>query len=408
MTLNTMGRRAAKATIASVLSAAMGLGLTACGNNHTVAFLYATTAKNNPGVISGYKIDFQAGHLVQLADSPVPSGGRNPVALVASPDHRFIYVVHRDDSTVVLFAIGTDGKLYAQHTYNVTGSFPLAASIDPSGKFLYVPFTYQKAPNGDQLYTPANPGPGGVTIFPITAADGSLGTPTTTNLGRSPVGVVATSANHFVYFISQDSANQTNLYGFSADPSTGALTPLPGVTINPGNVPSIGFPSGVTPSAIIEDPSSTHLYVTDQATNQLYSYLIAPNGVPSLLSNGTVPTDADPVGITIDITGKFLYVVNYTGGTIGGYTFGSNGAAILSTVAASTQAGTGPTCVTTIGSPTNTDPSHAIYLYASNALSNSITGQQMLPQDGSLRQIFESPFTAAALPTCLIAVPTIQ
>ena len=67
MTLNTMGRRAAKASIASMLSVAMGLGLTACGNNHTVAFLYATTAKNNPGVISGYKVDFQAGHLVQLA-----------------------------------------------------------------------------------------------------------------------------------------------------------------------------------------------------------------------------------------------------------------------------------------------------------------------------------------------------
>ena len=408
MTLNTMGRRAAKASIASVLSVAMGLGLTACGNNHTVAFLYATTAKNNPGVISGYKIDFQAGHLVQLADSPVPSGGRNPVALVASPDHRFIYVVHRDDSTVVLFAIGTDGKLYAQHTYNVTGSFPLAASIDPAGKFLYIPFTYQKGPNGEQLYTPANPGPGGVTIFPISATDGSLGTPSTTNVGRNPVGIVATSANHFVYVISQDSANGTNLYGFSANPSTGALTPLPGVTINPGNVPSIGFPSGVTPSAIIEDPSSTHLYLTDQASNQLLSYSIASNGVPSLLPNGTISTDAGPVGLTIDITGKFLYVVNYTGGTIGGYTFGSTGQAVLSTVAASTQAGTGPTCVTTTGSPTNSDPSHGIYLYTSNALSNSITGQQMLPQDGSLRQIFESPFVAAALPTCLIAVPTIQ
>ena len=408
MTLNTMGRRAAKASLASMLSVAMGLGLTACSSNHTVAFLYATTAKNNPGVISGYKIDLQAGRLTQLADSPVPSGGRNPVALVASPDHRFIYVVHRDDSTVVVFAIGTDGKLYAQHTYNVTGSFPLAASIDASGKFLYIPFTYQKGPNGEQLYTPANPGPGGVTTFPINTTDGSLGTPSTTNVGRSPVGVVATSSNHFVYVISQDSANGTNLYGFSADPNTGALTPLPGVTINPGNVPSIGFPSGVTPSAIIEDSSSTHLYVTDQASNQLLSYSVGANGIPSLLPNGTVSTDASPVGLTIDITGKFLFVVNYTGGTIGGYTFGSNGQAVLSTTAASTQAGTGPTCVTTVGAPTNADPSQGIYLYTSNALSNSITGQQVVPQDGSMRQIFESPFVAAALPTCLTAVPTIQ
>ncbi len=408
MTLNTMGRRAATASIASVLSVAMGLGLTACGNNHTVAFLYATTAKSNPGVISGYKIDYQSGHLVQLADSPVPSGGRNPVALVASPDHKYIYVIHRDDSSVVLFAIGTDGKLYAQHTYNVTGSFPLAASIDAAGKFLYVVFTYQSGPNGQQLYTPANPGPGGVTVFPISSTDGSLGAPTTTNLGRAPVGVVATDANHFVYMISQDGSTGANLYGFSANPTNGELTPLPGVTINPGNVSSVGFPSGVTPSAIIEDPSSSHLYLTDQASNQLLSYSIAANGVPTQLTNGTAPTDASPSGLTIDITGKFLYVVNYTGGTIGGYTFGANGQPILSTVAASTQAGTGPTCVATVGAPTNTNPSQGIYLYTSNALSNSVTGEQVLPQDGSLRQIFESPFVAAALPTCLIAVPTIQ
>ncbi len=46
--------------------------------------------------------------------------------------------------------------------------------------------------------------------------------------------------------------------------------------------------------------------MTDQASNQLLSYSIATNGVPTPLTNGTVPTDADPVGMTIDVTGKFL------------------------------------------------------------------------------------------------------
>ena len=60
-----------------------------------------------------------------------------------------------------------------------------------------------------------------------------------------------------------------NLLGFSAEPTTGALTPLPGVTINPGNVPSTGFPTGTNPSGIIEDHASTHLYVTDQTAKPL-------------------------------------------------------------------------------------------------------------------------------------------
>ncbi len=322
MTLNTMGRRATKVSIASFLSLAMGLGLTACSNDYTVAYVYATTSQANPGLISGYKVDYQSGFLRLLEDSPIPSGGKNPVAIVAGPGNRTLYVVHRDDSTVVFFAIGTDGKLYAQHTYNTSGSFPLAAAVDAAGKFLYVAFTYQNTAPDGQPYTPANPGPGGVSIFPI-ASDGSLGTPTTVNAGRNPVGIIASSKNRNVYVIEQDTATTANLLGFSADATTGMLTPLPGVTINPGNVPSTGFPSGTTPSGIIEDSSSSHLYVTDQTANSVTAYSVAANGVPSLLANGTAQTDASPRGMSFDLTGKYLYVVNSTGGTINGYTLGA-------------------------------------------------------------------------------------
>jgi len=412
MTLNTMGRRAATASIASILSVAMGLGLTACSNDYTVAYVYATTTLANPGLISGFRVDYQSGQLKLLADSPIPSGGKNPVAIVAAPGGRNLYVVHRDDSSVVFFAIGTDGKLYAQHTYNVTGSFPTAAALDAAGKFLYVAFTYQNCPAGsqnctagEQLYTPANPGPGGISIFPI-ATDGSLGTPTTVNVGRNPVGIVANNSNHIVYVIEQDTAIASNLLGFSADATTGALTPLPGVTINPGNVPSTGFPTGATPGGIIEDPTSTHLYVTDQTANVVTGYSVAANGVPSPLANGTARTDALPKGMSFDLTGKYLYVVNFTGGTISGYTLGPNGEPVPSSVAGSVQAGTGPTCVTVLGAPFD-NPTHAVYLYTSNNISNSVSGMQLNPADGSLRQIQSTPFTASALPTCLVSVGAI-
>ncbi len=399
MKLNEMGR----AAMASMLSLAIGLGVTACSRDYTVAYLYVTSAKNTPhGLVNGYKVDYQTGALTALADSPVDSGSKNPVMIVAAPNGRFLYVIHRDDSDVVEFSIGTDGKIYPQTTYNTTGSFPLDAAIDPDGKFLYVVFTYQNGPDGQELYTPASPGPGGVTIFPINA-DNSLGTPTTANVGRSPVGITV-SNNHFVYVIAQDSATTANLFGFSADPTTGMLTPLPGVTINSGNVPSTGFPSGVTPSGIIVDSGSLHLYVTDQAANQIIGYSVASNGVPSLLPNGSAQTGAAPAGMTIDQSGKYLYLVNYTAGTIGGYTFGPNGEPIPSTVAGSVQAGTGPTCVTLFQTPSSSAPAYATYLYTSNALGNSVTGEQMIPQNGGLNQIQDTPFSAAALPTCIVSV----
>lgn len=411
MTLKTMGRGA----IASIVSVTMGLGLTACGRDYTVGYVYATTAQATAGLVNGYKVDYQLGYLVQLANSPIASGGKNPVTLVASPDHLSIYVVHRDDSNVVHFLIGTDGKLYPQKTYNIAGSFATDASIDASGKFLYVTYTYQNALtfNADgtvasqsQLYTPANPGPGGVTIFPINS-DGSLGAPRNFNLGRAPVKISATSPNHFVYVVNQDSATTANLFGFSQNTSTGMLTPLPGVTINPtsGNVGSTGYPSGIKPAGITVDAAGSHLYVTDQVSNQVIGYSIAANGVPSQV--GTAQTGGSPAGMTIDSSGKYLYVASYTDGAVNGFTFGANGQPVTSTVATSVQVGTGPTCVTTIGAPSTGTPSHAVYLYASNQLSNNVSGTQMSTSDGSLRQIQNTPFGANTLPTCLVAVPVI-
>jgi 6-phosphogluconolactonase len=404
MTLKKMGRGA----IASLMSLAMGLGLTACGRDYSVGYVYMTTASTTSGLINGYKVDYQQGYLTQLANSPLPSGGKNPVTVVASPDHKSIYVVHRDDSNVVHFLIGTDGKLYPQKTYNITGSFATDASIDAAGKFLYVTYTYQNTILADgtqqQLYTPANPGPGGVTIFPI-AADGTLGAPATFNLGRNPVKIAATSPNHFVYVIAQDTETSGNLFGFSQNPSSGSLTPLPGVTINGGNVASIGFPTGSTPAGVLVDNSGNHLYVTDQGQNAVMAYSVAASGIPSLIA--TAATDSAPGGMTIDGSGKYLFIASSGAGAINGFTFGPNGEPIRSSVSGSVQVGTGPTCLAMIGAPSTGDPTHAIYLYTSNSLSNNISGNQMDASDGRLRQIQRTPFGANALPSCLVTVPAI-
>jgi 6-phosphogluconolactonase (cycloisomerase 2 family) len=385
----------------------MGLGLTACGRDYTVGYVYVTTAQGTAGLVNGYKVDYQQGYLVQLSNSPLPSGGKNPVTIVASPDHRSVYVVHRDDSNVVHFLIGTDGKLYPQKTYNITGSFATDASIDAAGKFLYVTYTYQNTflPDGSQqqLYTPANPGPGGVTIFPINS-DGTLNSPSTFNLGRNPVKISATNPNHFVYVIAQDTETSANLFGFVENPTNGSLTPLPGVTINPGNVVSTGFETGATPAGILADTSGNHLYVTDQAANAVMGYSIASSGVPNLVASAN--TDSAPAGMTIDGSGKFLYVASSGAGAVNGFTFGSSGQPIPFSSAGSVQVGTGPTCLSMIGAPSTGDPSHATYLYASNALSSNISGTQM-NADGRLLQVQKTPFGANALPSCLVAVPAI-
>jgi WD40 repeat protein len=96
-------------------------------------------------------------------------------------------------------------------------------------------------------------------------------------------------------------------------------------------------------------------------------------------------------------TGNFFFVANYDG-TITEYSIGSNGAPVISTVAASTQAGNGTTCVTV-------EPSRGIYLYASGSLSNTTVGEQIITGTGALKPIVHSPYEAATLPICAISVP---
>jgi 6-phosphogluconolactonase (cycloisomerase 2 family) len=401
MKWKSMGR----AATASLLSLAMALGLTACSNDYTVSYVYMTTSRTLPhGLINGYQVDYQSGFLLPLLDSPIDGGGRDTVAIVVAPNDLYLYSVNNFDSDVVEYGIGTDGKLYPWNTYNTSGSLPTAGAIDAAGKFLYVTFTYQNTASGAQLYSLANPGPGGISIFPINS-DNTLGTPTTVTVGRNPVGIATSTVGNYVYVIEQDSATTFNLLGFTETPATGALTAMPGVTINPGNVASTGFASGVSPSGLLVDKTGTHLYVTDNVQNQIATYSIGSNGVPALTTGGVATTDSGPMGMAFDLSGKYLYVAAYNANTIDGFVVGANGLPVRSTVAASVAAGTGPTCVTISGAPSDANPSHAIYLYTSNGLSNNVTGEQLNPVDGSLDQIPGTPFSGSALPTCIVTVP---
>jgi 6-phosphogluconolactonase (cycloisomerase 2 family) len=390
-----------------VLALAAVCSLTACDNDYTLAFVYAPSeTTTTSGLINAYGIDNQTGKLRLLADSPIPSGGRKPVAIAVAPNQKFLYVINHDDSNVVELSIGTDGKLYPQNTYNTTGSYPVALAVSADGKYLYVAYTYQVG------YTTESPGPGGISVFPI-ASDNSLGTPTDFPIGRTPVAITVSNkplsgGGNAVYVASQDagatnpssagtSTETLNLFAFSANASNGMLSTLPGETIVSGNAASSGYATGAAPGGLLEDAGGTHLYVTDSTGNHVITYSITGNGVPAPVANGTAATGAGPLGMVIDPSGKYLYIANSGSGTISGYTFDASGDPVPSTVAATTQAGTGTNCVTI-------EPTHGIYLYASGLISNSITGEQIIPADGSLKPIIGSPYAATTLPVCAVAV----
>lgn len=402
--------RIGRGTLATVVSAALGLGATACSRDFTVAYLYATASTTTTtGLVDGYLIDYQAGSLTQLANSPTPSGGKNPVTLAASPSGKYIYVVNRDDSNVVQFGVGTDGKLYAQNTYNTIGSFPVAAAVDSTGSFLYVVSTLQPG------FTTAAPGPGNITVFPINPADGTLNQATAVrvDVGNNPVGITsgtypsATPTQHYIYVADRERVTTPSgpqptgvVLTFAQTSGSAALTQVtPPAPVDPTSTILNGVRAGVQPSGIAVDPTARFVYVTDALSNQLVGYQVASGGAVVPMTNGPFATGQLPSSLTIDPRGKYLYVTNFNAGSVTAYAIDqANGNPVASVGSASTQTDANPNCVTI-------EPALGIYLYVTNNNpTGTITALQLSPNNGTLQTVQNNPYPASSLPSCAVAV----
>ena len=152
--------------------------MTACGGG-TIGYMWALGTYYNQ--ISGYKIDQYTGNLTVINHSPFSSNGVNPVSVVVKPGGRYIYVVNSGTNAVVTngvptntgssiaqFAVGGDGILTFQQTFQSQGTQPIWAAMDTSGNFLYVLDKYSHYYNGT---TDLN---GSITVFQIAGDTGKL------------------------------------------------------------------------------------------------------------------------------------------------------------------------------------------------------------------------------------------
>jgi 6-phosphogluconolactonase len=385
-------RNFGRIALASAVSLGLGLGMTACGPGNTFDFLYVVNSKANPGLINVYAVDSQSGALIQPLYSPYSSGGRDPVAVIATPNGKNLFVANQEDNTVVNFGIGTDGKLYPLQTCNTPGSFPTYMAVNPAGTFLFVVEIYQPA------FNTSIPGPGALVIFPI-ASDGTVsctspvanGKLTYFPLGTNPVGVNVLPTGNFVYVV-------------NGSPTTGATAAAAGITAfqlaSSGAVTQIGeYPVGVAPSAVTTDPTSRFLYITDGASNQVDGFLVQTNGT---LQPMQAPFAAGnlPESIIVDPRGEYVYTANYNSSTVSAYAINqSNGQlSALSGATSGFAVDTGPTCVVI-------EPALGRYLYTTNFLGSTVTGLFLNPNTGVLSAVQNSPFKAAGQPTCAAAIP---
>jgi DNA-binding beta-propeller fold protein YncE len=169
--------------------------------------------------------------------------------------------------------------------------------------------------------------------------------------------------------------------------SSSSITEVPGSPFTTG--------AGSEPTGVIADPGNSAVYVTDAALNQLYTFSIQSGGAISLAA--TIATGNLPMSGTVvsPVSGKkFLYVTNYTDGSLSVYSLASG---LPSPITTSNAGASGPLCVLA-------DPHVNRFLYSADYIGGTIGGAELDPSSGALITNKNSPYPTSGQPTCIAAI----
>jgi 6-phosphogluconolactonase (cycloisomerase 2 family) len=419
MTLSRIGR----ISRAFVVSMAVVLGMSACGG-YTVGFMWVLGTQYNQ--IAGYKIADYTGNLTTMVNSPYSSGGSSPVSLAVRVGGNFVYVVNKGtvnssggsnhDGNVAVFAVGEDGILTFQESYQTAGNTPVWVAADGTGSFLYVldaqSPAYGTTTNG---VTDLN---GDITVFAVDGTTGRLQIvpnqliKNTAGLqlnyfevGRAPS--MVRFGGSCLYTL--DSGDQS-IYSYGVGGS-GQLTIESNTIYKPSNAINLtsinvsgssiyltdaGYPAGTVFPAGAVPPVGSVLPYTAGSGCSLSS--TADGAVANLA--GT----ANPVYSFTDSKNKYLYVLNHANpnqnlpnSSISAFVIETTGALVpISDPQNPYPVGSGPLCMVE-------DPSSQ-YMYISNSNDGTVTGKFINQNTGQLSDLSRgSTFQAfATSATCLV------
>ena len=246
-----------------------------------------------------------------------------PASMCVDASGRYVYASYSSGSTVETFSVNqSSGQLTSVGTSSAvdaptSGGGGNGIAVDPSGRFAYVS-TYPSSL--------AN-----IRSFTINQTTGLL-----TSVGTQVVGVTndilydlaCDPTGRFVFWVKQASGNGNgSLYYALIDQSTGLL----GTAVYQGLI-------GVAAARLAIDPLGRYLIVMFQTPTylvQAFSINQVTGALTQAGSSVTTGATSDPSALTIDRTGRFAWVVNWTTNTI--YTYSVNQSTFALTFVSSTS-----------------------------------------------------------------------
>jgi 6-phosphogluconolactonase len=391
-------RKLSQLALASGIGLAVAATLTAC-QLVTVdyVFLAGGASTTSGGGIQTLAVDSESGAL-RFANNtglkPVDSGGASPVSMAVSGTYTDLYVANQGNNSVVHFTLAPDGTLTNSDSITLAEA-PVSVAVSPDGSYLFVASGTDSATLTE--YSLSSGKIGSVVAqesLTIPGYSGDTVLPTGVTTMANGAGVYVTVYDQSAYNPGgsvTSTANPGWVFGFAIG-SGGALTAAPSP-----------YRAGVKPSALVVDPSSRFVYVTDFASSQLIGYGISSGTALNFLISGPYRTGNQPSAVTIDPRGKFIYVANSLDSTVSAYAIdlgtGIPSASINTTGNTSNATDTQPNAIVV-------DPALARFVYTANTLGDSISGFKLNPNTGTIQPTQSTPYPAdLKAPTAIVAVP---
>jgi 6-phosphogluconolactonase len=269
-------------------------------------FAYVANLVSNASdlsTISMYTINPTTGVLSPTTPATVHTGWF-PQEMAIDPLGRFVYTANSDDNSISMFTIN-------QSTGALTPTAPATVSTVVPGNILWDPSFVTVDPGGKFLYlTESITNGAAILMFSIDQPTGLLTptSPATVYVGGWPWQIVITPSGKFAYVVNNTtgSGGALGVWQYTVDSATGILTP---------NTPA-AVASGNGPTGIAVDPTSRFAYVVNRQDSTVTMYTIDPDTGNLTLNpsatnqTATIATGAQPFRISVDPTGKFVYVTN--------------------------------------------------------------------------------------------------
>ncbi len=278
----------------------------------TGAPLFAANEGGNS--IAAFSVNGSTGALTAVTGSPFSAS--RPNVLGSNSNGNFLYAASLNNG-ILGWVVGTDNSLGTMSGSPFGSGAFVAVAVDPAARYVY------GAANGapDLSLFLVNSSTGVLTEDLVNLPDPTHG---------NPIRLIVDPTGKFVFVAV--GANGVDRYTIGVN----------GVLTGPG---AAAYDAAGAASAVAASPNGNFLYTAD-GTSAVGAYTInSTTGDLTLIGAGTTPAGTQPVGLTVNPAGTFLYVANQGSNNVSAYSINATTGALTEITGSPFTVGTGPVSV---------------------------------------------------------------